>query len=734
MRLYRQGVVGSGVDLLDDGIRDIAAHVEGDDVHVYTTTGRNGGLVGYRIEAGGVVSAEITVIFPPNMTAAVGERLVLGDHGSGPVLFVGATSQGLIGYAIGDQGALAENAPLDWTDAMEAASNGGRGIVEAWVVQATNPLTLFPDEYAQDQIVSLTHVTINGLEYVLAADSCADAVTAFRRDSATGRLSESDSMGMREGLGIQAPTAMEVVQIGDQTFVIVGASGTSSLSVMRLSADGTLTPTDHLIDTGATRFSGIQAMTTATAGDHTFVIAGGADNGLSVFMLLPDGRLVHLETLAGDDGVGMGNVAALQAQVSGDVLHLFAGTQNGGGMAHYTISLDELGVQRIGSGHGAQTLRGTGGHDILIAASSGDTLDGGAGDDVLVSGPGDSRMRGGAGRDTFVVGHGGGPVHVLDFERRGDRLDLSDWPMLRDIAQLEITSTATGARIEYRGNVIILTSADGAPLSVDDLFPNGLLGPDRVPYIRADNTPPPEIDDQEPAPGEGRTIIGTGDGDSLRGGAGDDTIWGLSGDDTIHVPDGDNMIGAGPGNDTVRGGAGHDTIWGGPGDDLMYGGTDGRNVIWAGAGSDTAYGGGGDDSIGGGGGPDLIHGGAGNDRIWGGNGNDTLNGGDGDDTLDAGPGRDSLTGGGGGDTFVFFRNDDLNRITDFDPDEGDALLLTMSLWRRFGDLTPQEVVDRFAAVSARGDIVLDFGPGANTIITLIGYSDLDTLSYAIQIA
>ena len=71
MQLQLRGVVGSGVELLDNRIRDIAVHVSDEGVHVYTTTGRNGGLVGYRIDDDGGVTVNTTVIFPPNLTAVV---------------------------------------------------------------------------------------------------------------------------------------------------------------------------------------------------------------------------------------------------------------------------------------------------------------------------------------------------------------------------------------------------------------------------------------------------------------------------------------------------------------------------------------------------------------------------------------------------------------------------------------------------------------------------------------
>ncbi|APZ55207.1 M10 family metallopeptidase C-terminal domain-containing protein [Salipiger abyssi] len=69
----------------------------------------------------------------------------------------------------------------------------------------------------------------------------------------------------------------------------------------------------------------------------------------------------------------------------------------------------------------------------------------------------------------------------------------------------------------------------------------------------------------------------------------------------------------------------------------------------------------------GGGGNDALSGGASDDLLMGRWGNDTLIGGAGDDTLFAGPGADRLTGGAGADVFVLTADGQVDRITDFQP-------------------------------------------------------------------
>lgn len=80
------------------------------------------------------------------------------------------------------------------------------------------------------------------------------------------------------------------------TYVVIAASQSSSLTVMRLTYTGELIPVDHIVDERTTRFSGATAMDTLQLGGRAFVFVGGGDDGISVFTVLPDGKLLHVAT------------------------------------------------------------------------------------------------------------------------------------------------------------------------------------------------------------------------------------------------------------------------------------------------------------------------------------------------------------------------------------------------------------------------------------------------------
>lgn len=189
------------------------------------------------------------------------------------------------------------------------------------------------------------------------------------------------------------------------------------------------------------------------------------------------------------------------------------------------------------------------------------------------------------------------------------------------------------------------------------------------------------------------TLWGTEGADALTGTAGGDLLLGLGGDDTL--------IG-GEGDDTLDAGTGADSLQGGPGRDRAVldraAATDGLTLFVlapalvtildgarvTGVEDITLRTGAGDDGLVGGAGDDLFEAGAGRDALSGGAGADTLRGGAGEDSLAGGAGADELTGGAGADRFVLHLAGATapgstlaapDRITDFNPAEGDLLVL-----------------------------------------------------------
>ncbi|WP_372574028.1 calcium-binding protein [Ruegeria jejuensis] len=649
MVLQFDGRLSTGQEALDGDLRSLHLVTGTGGNVLYAGTGRHGGLSTYALTPDAAAQVVDTVDFRTLPGGVADTRLdMLTMQGQDVLVFGTGRGGDLLYYTLepdagfGAQGAVAiPGAGVDSWDAGGSmpylfALDRDAGVLKAYDTGGAGAGRAAQRGGADWQPPDGTLVTAlpagAGAVVVAAAGGNASEMVSFRMSGPGGNMVDAGRSGAVHGVGFSTPTALESVSAHGENWVIVAAAGSDTLSVFRVSADGQLTPADHLLDTGETRFGGVQALSVVPVGEHVLVFAGGGDDGLAVFSLLPNGRLVHLQSIADAPGRGLGDVTAIGAGLVGDEVQIFVASESLPGLSQFSWSVASLGLAREGT---APQLQGTADDDVLLADGPGSvTVTGGGGDDILVAGSGTSVLRGGAGGDLFVLGPSDVTQRIVDFQSGRDRLDLSHFPLLRSPSQLKVTPLPNGALLEFQTSRIVITSATGGPLKLSDFWPTGRFStPDRL------------LTEAIPYP---REILGSAAADRLGGGTGHDTIRAAAGDDVVWGRAGADHLDGGLGQDRIWGGTGNDTIIGGDGQDTIDAG-DGVNVIFAGRGSDLVRAGIGADLIRGGGGNDGIHASAGSDTVWGGHGSDTLDGGAGRDRLYAGEGADVLNGGGDGD-------------------------------------------------------------------------------------
>lgn len=545
-------------------------------------------------------------------------------------------------------------------------------------------------------IAALATVTVAGRTFILAGSATENGVTSYELLSG-GQVALRASLGVNELVPLQGVTSLRTAAVAGQDYVVAGSTINSGLTVLAVAADGTLTATDHLVDDLSTRFAGVTALSSLTVGGRSFIVAGGTDNGVSLFTLLPGGRLLHLQSMADSAATTLGAPSAISmAQVGTDTqVFVTSGTETG--LTMYRIDIAALGLTLAS---GVASLTGGSGNDLLVLTGGDGVASGGAGSDILGDGAGNDELRGGAGNDLFVLTADGRADTILDFEPGRDRIDLSLLPFLRAPRQLVFTPINGGIVIQYGMELLTVLTADGSSLTPAD-FPAAMLlpvtrytlapgpggGSATAPLLRQGT---PGNDSLTGTPGSdflngmaGNDLFAASAGaDHFDGGTGFDTVsyaglsaagidlgnpqanWGsalghdyvgvegfIGSDfaDAIRLDAGDNHLDGGGGNDTLDGGDGNDTIYGGSGDNMVFG-QGGNDRIDGGAGIDRVNGGDGDDRIDLQGGDDIALGGSGNDMLSGGDGSDLLTGDDGDDSVDGGSGDDLLVAGDGNDT------------------------------------------------------------------------------------
>lgn len=578
------------------------------------------------------------------------------------------------------------------------AARNGMTTYETWKMGDNGSLTLanryilpFSGTLSRTEIDDMLVVRSGQNQYLVTVSAMANAVV-IQRIEQNGALGVARVLSSDTGVGLEKPTQVEAMVIQGVTYLVVASGESSSLTTMRLTAAGSIFPVDHIIDERTTRFAGVTALESVTLDGRSYIFAGGRDDGISVFTIMPGGRLLHLTTLSDQDGMSLAKVSSITAQVIDGKIALFVTSKTEAGITQLSFDPGRTGLTTtVGPGH----VSGTSGSDLLMAGAGTLSISGGEGDDILIAGSGSVALTGGPGADLFVASPMGvGRIAIRDFEPGVDRLDLTNLGMVRSTLQLIMKPQPYGIKIFYGEVVIDIYSATGGPLATswftDAMFPHAHYPPALMAnaiYGSGWN------DTLLGGPGLTRIfgmagndlIYGSADNDYLAGGMGNDTLFGGNGNDTLIGEGGDDILRGGGGNDSMQGGVGHDSLYGGDGDDTLFGdagndrlwGNRGNDVLYGGPGNDTLYGDAGNDRILGEAGDDYLYGGLGDDtisdlagsnRVWGGSGNDVLttgggndyiSGGFGDDTIRAGGGRDTVDAGGGDDLVFGGAGDDV---------------------------------------------------------------------------
>ena len=357
-----------------------------------------------------------------------------------------------------------------------------------------------PDSYAA-QISAMATAEISGTTYLLSASSSGNGMTSWTVGM-DGDLTAVESLGTDEGLWVNAPAAMAVATVGEGTYVVLASAGSGTLSVMEIADDGSLIIREHILDTLETRFAGVTALEIIDHNGQTYVIAGGADDGLTIFVLLEGGQLMPRASIEDTVDIGLDNISAITSLGRGQGLDIYVASSSEPGVTQLRFDTGVAGVTATATLAGG-VLAGTAGADVLQGHDAADLIDGGAGADIIRDGAGSDTLAGGAGADVFILSQDGVIDTITDFVVGEDKIDLSLWPLLRDISQLAISLRSDGMEISYGAETLIVQSADGLPIDYRELTTSDLIGVTRLPQTIEPGfpgLPRPPIRPEQPVP------------------------------------------------------------------------------------------------------------------------------------------------------------------------------------------------------------------------------------------
>ena len=458
--------------------------------HVFAGSEATGVVTSYRVTEDGPIDAPSTVTVS---TAAPVYRIadmVLVDSAAPRILVSAVEMQQITAFSVSPSGTLSNQskftslaAPVTEMEKVQVAGHefvatdtrdsSGLQIYE-WT--AADRLELRGsmgdhDKAALGNVTDMARVQVGPDEFLLVGSSADEAVSTVRIGT-DGTAEVRDTLCDKDGLWVAGLSDVASVTAHGESFAVVAGTLSSSLTLIRVNSLGRMFVEDHVTDTLDTRFARAGAVASFEVEDRGFVVAGGADDGLSLLEIMPDRSFLSHGVLENEAGGALEDIAALATlRIGGEVQVIAAGQP---GLTLATMDTGQIGGTMTG-GNGGEKITGGGQDDLIWGMGGNDTLSGGAGDDVLSGGAGRDVLSGGAGADVFIFDADRNQDTVTDFELGVDRLDLSRWGRLYDAGSLNISERGTGADIYFRDFSLRLIAHDQQTIHASDLTNDSFL-------------------------------------------------------------------------------------------------------------------------------------------------------------------------------------------------------------------------------------------------------------------
>ncbi len=467
------------------GLSDLEILVTGTRIYILAAGAADGGVSSYEIlNNGDVVSADDILLTAGSGTLGVSDLTSFSAGGDTFVLASGQFDNNQVVYQIGNNGSFSVSdnytAPSTYsgwnlTTVADSGGNmylfggiwGGTGFFE-FDVDTDADLSapeLHPDDTGMflGDVTAIHSATLHGKSFLFVASGVDAGLHSYELmpDGSLNLLfTAPPSLG-----GFAGVTSLETVDVGgERSFVIVASAGTDSILVFRVSQGGKLQHADTFTDTNDTRIAGVSALEVFEVGGQYFLLAGGSDDGITLFEIDYRGRLKVLTTVVDDVNLALQNVTDIEAEIVGGELYVFVSSATDHGFTQFVLDLPG-GTGIIRGGPGEDSLTGTAGDDTIFGHGRADELFGLGGSDRLVDGLGPDVLWGGNGADIFEFVPDNRTDWIKDFKVGVDRIDLSGYALLYHSSAITFEPTLHGVTLTIKGDKLRIESFDGEQLT-----------------------------------------------------------------------------------------------------------------------------------------------------------------------------------------------------------------------------------------------------------------------------
>ena len=307
---------------------------------------------------------------------------------------------------------------------------------------------------------SVFTAVVSSTTYLFVAGFLDNGVSVFSVAS-DGALIPVFDIGDDGPLELNRARSVSTAVVSSTTYLFVAGGYDSGVSVFSVASDGALTSVFNIEDNETLELNGATSVSTAVVSSTTYLfVAGGIDDGVSVFSVASNGSLTSVFNI-GDDGTLelAGAIFVSTAVVSGTTYLFVAGSGDSGGVSVFSVASNGSLTSVFNIGDDG-TLELAGAQSVSTAVVSGTTY-------CFVAGPNDN------GVSVFRVASDGALTSVFNIGDDGT-LNLNGASSVSTAVVSGTTYLSVAGR-DDDGVSVFRVASDGALTSVFNISDDGTL-------------------------------------------------------------------------------------------------------------------------------------------------------------------------------------------------------------------------------------------------------------------
>ena len=191
-----------------------------------------------------------------------------------------------------------------------------------------------------DGAFSVTTASVGGTTYLFAAGFSDNGVSVFRVGSG-GTLSNVHNVSDGGALNLRGAISVTTASVEGETYLFVAGFSDHGISVFRVESDGDLVNVENVSDSVTRELLEAVSVTTASVGGTTYLFAVGfSDDGVSVFRVESNGKLVNVENVSDSVARELDGASSVTTASVGGATYLFVGAFYDSGVSVFRVESD----------------------------------------------------------------------------------------------------------------------------------------------------------------------------------------------------------------------------------------------------------------------------------------------------------------------------------------------------------------------------------------------------------